>query len=117
MFGGAFNHVLIKFATPNSVLTFDRILISEKLVDLDTYSLSFSKKSDSKIYIKDNCFLAYNNNKLSNKLDWPILRSSPQLYQHNVYFRSANSLASTEIERIWIPFIVFENTEKNEATM
>ena len=33
------------------------------------------------------------------------------------YFRSANSLATTEIERIWIPFIVFENTEDNEATV
>ena len=64
--GGDFNYALIKFATPNSVLTFDRILISEKLVDLNTYSLSFSNKSDSKIYIKDNCFLAYNDTTTTN---------------------------------------------------
>ena len=35
----------------------------------------------------------------------------------DLYFRSANSLATSEIERIWIPFIVFENTEDNEATV
>ena len=30
---------------------------------------------------------------------------------------SSNSLANHEIEQIWIPFVVFENTKDNEATM
>ena len=33
------------------------------------------------------------------------------------YFRSANSLASSEINKIWIPFVVFENTENSEGTV
>ena len=31
--------------------------------------------------------------------------------------RSANSLSTEEIEGIWLPFVVFENTENNEATV
>ena len=30
--------------------------------------------------------------------------------------RSQNSLALEDVERIWIPFLVFDNTESNEAT-
>ena len=33
------------------------------------------------------------------------------------FFRSANSLASSEINKIWIPFVVFENTENSEGTV
>ena len=31
--------------------------------------------------------------------------------------RSQNALALDEIYKLWIPFLVFTNTEKNEATM
>ena len=30
--------------------------------------------------------------------------------------RSQNALALEDVERMWIPFLVFDNTEKNEAT-
>ena len=30
--------------------------------------------------------------------------------------RSQNSLALEDVQRLWIPFLVFDNTEKNEAT-
>ena len=30
--------------------------------------------------------------------------------------RSQNSLALEDVQRIWIPFLVFDNTENNEAT-
>ena len=41
----------------------------------------------------------------------------PRLVYHNLKTRdSANSLDVEEIGRIWFPFIVFENTEDNEAT-
>ena len=31
--------------------------------------------------------------------------------------KSSNTLAADEMEKIWIPFVVFENTQDNEATM
>ena len=31
--------------------------------------------------------------------------------------RSANSLSTHEIEKIWLPFVVFENTENNDVNM
>ena len=30
--------------------------------------------------------------------------------------RSQNALALQDVQRLWIPFLVFDNTEKNEAT-
>ena len=30
--------------------------------------------------------------------------------------RSQNALALEDVDRMWIPFLVFDNTEKNEAT-
>ena len=30
--------------------------------------------------------------------------------------RSQNALALEDVHRLWIPFLVFDNTEKNEAT-
>ena len=30
--------------------------------------------------------------------------------------RSQNALALEDVQRLWIPFLVFDNTEKNEAT-
>ena len=30
--------------------------------------------------------------------------------------RSQNALALEDVERLWIPFLVFDNTEDNEAT-
>ena len=30
--------------------------------------------------------------------------------------RSQNALALEDVKRLWIPFLVFDNTEKNEAT-
>ena len=30
--------------------------------------------------------------------------------------RSSNSLSHEEIDKLWIPYVVFENTEKSEAT-
>ena len=30
--------------------------------------------------------------------------------------RSQNSLALEDVQRLWIPFLVFDNTERNEAT-
>ena len=30
--------------------------------------------------------------------------------------RSQNALALEDVRRLWIPFLVFDNTEKNEAT-
>ena len=31
--------------------------------------------------------------------------------------RSQNALSLNEMRKLWIPFLVFENTEKNEATV
>ena len=30
--------------------------------------------------------------------------------------RSQNALALEDVQRLWIPFLVFDNTERNEAT-
>ena len=30
--------------------------------------------------------------------------------------RSQNALSLEDVHRLWIPFLVFDNTEKNEAT-
>ena len=30
--------------------------------------------------------------------------------------RSQNAVALQDVQRLWIPFLVFDNTEKNEAT-
>ena len=30
--------------------------------------------------------------------------------------QSQNSLALEDVQRLWIPFLVFDNTERNEAT-
>ena len=40
-----------------------------------------------------------------------------RLIYHNLKLsRSSNSLGVAEVEKLWIPFIVFENTENSEAT-
>ena len=40
-----------------------------------------------------------------------------RLTYHNLKMeRSANLLAREEIQKLWIPFVVFENTENNDAT-
>ena len=43
-------------------------------------------------------------------------------YDHRIKYynlkktRSQNALAIEEVQRLWIPFLVFDNTEANEAT-
>ena len=44
-------------------------------------------------------------------------------YDHRLNFydlkkvTSENFLSSGEVDKIWIPFLIFKNTERNEATV
>lgn len=55
-------------------------------------------------------------------LDFPVYDYSVSRYDYRIkYFnlkgiRSQNAVALQDVQRLWIPFLVFDNTEKNEAT-
>ena len=47
-----------------------------------------------------------------------ILRNDFRLQYFNLKMsRSQNALSLSEMQKLWIPFLVFENTQKNEATV
>ena len=47
-----------------------------------------------------------------------FLRNDFRLQYFNLKIsRSQNALSLNEMQKLWIPFLVFENTEKNEATV